>query len=96
MKDNRNAQRKTLGAGPRTNNKPKPLMMPTQQFLPTRATALGDECSRRVTALTRFFPFNNIGCYWGRKIGEPEEKTSEQGQHDAGTGNRTRATLVGG
>ena len=41
-----------------------------------------------------------LGVFGGRKTGEPGEKPPEQGRdqstYDTGTGNRTRATLVGG
>jgi len=48
--------------------------------------------------------FGNVGFCGERKAGEPGEKPSEQGRepttnvptYDTGTGNRTRATLVGG
>ena len=48
--------------------------------------------------------FRNVDFCGGRKTGEPGEKPSEQGEnqqqtqptYDAGSGNRTRDTLVGG
>ena len=71
-----------------------------QAPLAATVRSMGDLGAQPTASLNKL----RVGCCWGKKTGDPKEKTPEQGReptqiqptYDAGSRNQTRATLVGG